>query len=200
MARYRFSIDIGTFIGARFLSLNLTEGGKSIPGIFIPAGINGIEVQTDTRDEGKRNASGIRAFLNFQQRSCNNKYIDAVKQSLQRKGEEITLYNVPAYHLSGGFDRKNNAEKGKKEFRRKFDGGVKKSDNPDVIYGRDFEDEPIAIEKIVGEMGEVTIRCQVMSLETREIRNEKTIVIMSVTDFTDSIVLKIFTIRLGYSC
>ena len=32
-----------------------------------------------------------------------------------------------------------------------------------------------------------------MTLETREIRNEKTIVIISVTDFTDSIVLKIFT-------
>ncbi|MBP3488246.1 MAG: PolC-type DNA polymerase III [Roseburia sp.] len=95
--------------------------------------------------------------------------------------------------FSGGFDQKNGAEKGKREFRKKFDGGFKKSDNPDVIYGRDFEDEPIAIEKIVGEMGEVTIRCQVMSLETREIRNEKTIIIMSVTDFTDSIVLKIFT-------
>ena len=87
-----------------------------------------------------------------------------------------------------------NGEKGKKEFKLRFEGGgFKKSDNPDVIYGRDFEDEPIAIEKIVGEMGEVTIRCQVMTLETREIRNEKTIVIMSVTDFTDSIVLKIFT-------
>ena len=87
-----------------------------------------------------------------------------------------------------------NGEKGKKEFKRRFEGGgFKKSDNPDVIYGRDFEDEPIAIEKIVGEMGEVTIRCQVMTLETREIRNEKTIVIMSVTDFSDSIVLKIFT-------
>ena len=61
-----------------------------------------------------------------------------------------------------------------------------------MLYGKDFEDETIPIEKIVGEMGEVTIRCQVMTLETREIRNEKTIVIMSVTDFTDSIVLKIF--------
>lgn len=77
--------------------------------------------------------------------------------------------------------------------RRRFEGGMKKSDNPDVIYGRDFEDESIPIEKIVGEMGEVTIRCQVMTLDMREIRNEKTIVIMSVTDFTDSIVLKIFT-------
>lgn len=100
MARYRFSIDIGTFIGARFLNLTLTEGGKPIPGIFIPAGINGIEIQQDTRDEGKRNASGFRAFLNFLQRSCNGKYIDAVKQSLMRKGEEITLYNVPAYQVA----------------------------------------------------------------------------------------------------
>ncbi len=86
----------------------------------------------------------------------------------------------------------------RKEFKKRYDGGGfgggKKSDNPDVIYGRDIEDgETIPLEKIVGEMGEVTIRCQVMTVETREIRNEKTIIIMSVTDFTDSIVLKIFT-------
>ncbi len=85
------------------------------------------------------------------------------------------------------------ASYGKKEFRRKYEGGLKRSDNPDVIYGRDFEDEPIPIEKIVGEMGEVAIRCQVMNMETRDIRNEKTIVILSVTDFTDSIGLKMFT-------
>lgn len=36
------------------------------------------------------------------------------------------------------------------------------------------------------------IRGQILSLDTRPIRNEKTIVIMSVTDFTDTIVLKIF--------
>lgn len=88
---------------------------------------------------------------------------------------------------------KRSFDGGKKEFRRRFEGSSKKSDNPDVLYGRDFDDEPIAIEKIVGEMGEVVIRCKVMTMETREIRNEKTIVIMSVTDFTDSIVLKIFT-------
>ncbi len=45
----------------------------------------------------------------------------------------------------------------------------------------------------MGEMGEVTIRCQIMNMETRDIRNEKTIVILSVTDFTDSIGLKMFT-------
>lgn len=70
---------------------------------------------------------------------------------------------------------------------------VRRSDNPDVIYGRDFEDDTIPIETIAGEMGEVCIRGQIMSVDTREIRGEKTIIIMSLTDFTDSIVLKIFT-------
>ena len=42
-------------------------------------------------------------------------------------------------------------------------------------------------------MGEVVIRGQVIELDMREIRNEKTILILSVTDFTDTIVLKIFT-------
>ena len=99
MARYRNSQDLGVFIGARYICPTFEEGGKPIRGIFIPVDINGIEVQQDNREEGKRNASGIRAFINTQQRSCNNKYIDAVKQSLMRKGEEITLYNVPAYQI-----------------------------------------------------------------------------------------------------
>lgn len=64
--------------------------------------------------------------------------------------------------------------------------------NPDVIYGRDFEEESMEIEKIDGPIGEVVIRGKILSVDTREIRNEKTIIIFSVTDFTDTIVLKIF--------
>ncbi len=62
-----------------------------------------------------------------------------------------------------------------------------------LFMASDFEEDAIPIETIVGEMGEVVIRGQIMTLDTREIRGEKTIIIMSVTDFTDSIVLKIFT-------
>ncbi|MCI7107949.1 MAG: PolC-type DNA polymerase III [Agathobacter sp.] len=81
----------------------------------------------------------------------------------------------------------------KGEFRRKFErDNSKKSMNPDVIYGRDFEDEAIEIEKIDGPIGEVVIRGEVLSVDTREIRNEKTIIIFSMTDFTDTIVLKVF--------
>ena len=87
---------------------------------------------------------------------------------------------------------KNNGFEKKGEFRKKYEPGSKKSDNPDVLYGRDFEDEPLDIEKIDAPIGEVTLRGKVVSLETREIRNEKTIVIFSMTDFTDTIVLKLF--------
>jgi DNA polymerase-3 subunit alpha (Gram-positive type) len=88
------------------------------------------------------------------------------------------------------FEKKTFEKKG--EFRKKYEPGSKKSDNPDVIYGRDFDDEPMEIEKIDGPIGEVVIRGKVVSLDTREIRNEKTIVIFSITDFTDTIVLKVF--------
>ncbi len=81
----------------------------------------------------------------------------------------------------------------KGEFRRKFERDHQnKSMNPDVLYGRDFEEEPTPIEKIDGPIGEVVIRGEVLSVDTREIRNEKTIIIFSMTDFTDTIVLKVF--------
>ncbi len=76
---------------------------------------------------------------------------------------------------------------------RGYGGSIKKSDNPDVVFGRDFEDGAIPIEQIVGEMGEIVVRGKVLSLETREIRNEKTIIIFSITDFTDTIMVKMFS-------
>ena len=68
----------------------------------------------------------------------------------------------------------------------------KKSDNPDVIFGRDFEEDAMNINEIFGEMGEVVIRGKIRSLDKREIRNEKTIVSFEITDFTDTIKVKMF--------
>ncbi len=65
-----------------------------------------------------------------------------------------------------GFQR---ADSGKdRGFQRR---ALKRSDNPNVIFGRDFEDETINIEEIWGEMGEVAIRGKVRVLDKREIRN-----------------------------
>ncbi|MDY4000699.1 MAG: PolC-type DNA polymerase III [Blautia sp.] len=94
-------------------------------------------------------------------------------------------------------NRKTSQKNGQKPFEKNgqrgdFRGGYRKDPNPDVIYGRDFEGDAIPLENITGEMGEVIIRCQVMDVEAREIRNEKTILIFPVTDFTDSITVKMF--------
>ena len=138
---------------------------------------DGMEQPAIKEAEAQRNAEAAKT-----------EKVPAVPEKNQTTGVEGTGA-VPAAgknNFSGGKDFK-----GKSSFqRRDF---VKKSDNPDVIYGRDFEEDAIPIETIVGEMGEVVIRGQIMTLDTREIRGEKTIIIMSVTDFTDSIVLKIFT-------
>ena len=92
-----------------------------------------------------------------------------------------------------GSEEKTPRTKGKNEkFSSDFRRSVKRSDNPDVLYGRDFEDEALPLETVQTEMGEVCIRGQIMSLEKREIRNEKTIIIFSITDFTDSITVKMF--------
>ncbi len=68
-----------------------------------------------------------------------------------------------------------------------------RSSDPDVLYGRSFEEQEITeLCQIIGEMGEVTVRGQVTSLDEREIRGEKTIVTITITDYTDTIRAKLF--------
>lgn len=86
---------------------------------------------------------------------------------------------------SGGFQ--------KKEFKKNDYYRAKRSDDPNLVYGRDFDDNAIELSQVMGEMGEITLRGKIVSLETREIRNEKTIVMFAITDFTDTIMVKMFT-------
>ena len=68
----------------------------------------------------------------------------------------------------------------------------KKPNNNDVLYGRDFDEEPIPIEQVDSAIGEVVIAGMVRKVEEREIRNERTIVMFDITDFTDTISVKLF--------
>lgn len=83
---------------------------------------------------------------------------------------------------AGGRNAGGQSKYGKGKFNREGRGdyrrGVKKSDNPDVLYGRDFDEEAIPIEEIIGEMGEVVIRGKIIAMDQREIRNERTILIL----------------------
>ena len=87
----------------------------------------------------------------------------------------------------------SNEEKKKPSLYDKAKKSYKKiPEDPDIFYGRPFEGDTIPIADIQDEIGEVTIIGKVLAVDTREIRNEKTIVMFSITDFTDSIKTKIF--------
>lgn len=77
-----------------------------------------------------------------------------------------------------------------KERTRSYQG--KLPSDPDVIFGRDFSDEPIPISSIDSNIGNVTIRGEVMCFEKIELRSGRIMVNFAVTDYTDSIGIKIF--------
>ena len=87
--------------------------------------------------------------------------------------------------------KKEFKKEGKKDFKN-FRRQGRRSDNPDVLYGYDVEGEIVPMDQILDEMGEITIRGKVLSVEEREIRNEKTIVSFFITDFTDTMKCKMF--------
>ena len=101
---------------------------------------------------------------------------------------------------SGGSGKGKGAsgENGKKGFgkggfkKKDFYRPVKIGDDPNLIYGKNFDDEPITLEQVVTEMGEITVHGKIINFDTREIRNEKTIIMFAVTDFTDTITVKMF--------
>ncbi|NLL76518.1 MAG: PolC-type DNA polymerase III [Clostridiales bacterium] len=120
-------------------------------------------------------------------------------------GDEEVVVSADSENISsdepkaGGVTKRNEAgtrgtfrigrkDNDKSDFKRT----VKRSDNPDVLYGRDFDDEAMNIEDIIGEMGEVTIRGKIINMDKREIKNEKTILFYDITDFTDTLTVKIF--------
>ena len=113
-----------------------------------------------------------------------------LKKKAQEEKEPVSSKSTKSQNGNGA---------GKKEKKAFFGNGrregfsyKKNSDDPNLIFGRDFDDETIELKQVVGEMGEITIRGKVISFDTREIRNEKTIIMYAVTDFTDTIMVKMF--------
>ncbi len=66
------------------------------------------------------------------------------------------------------------------------------SNDKDVILGRAFEGEPVPIETLGEDPHEVVVRGEVFSVEIREIKSGKIIMNVSLTDYTDSIRMKLW--------
>ena len=118
------------------------------------------------------------------------------KESGEGKGKESKAAGSSSSgNASKKAGKENGSRKGfkKGEFKKKdYYRPVKVGDDPNLIYGKNFEDEPIALEQVITEMGEITVHGKIINFDTREIRNEKTIIMFAVTDFTDTIMVKMF--------
>ena len=78
--------------------------------------------------------------------------------------------------------------KGKGSFRKPY----VRSENADVLYGRDFNDDPLPINELDGHLGMVTIRGKIIFTETMTLRSGSTLFMANITDFTDTIRVKMF--------
>ena len=122
---------------------------------------------------------------------------EAAAEAGAAKTEKKTEKKAEAPKTAG--EKKGRPDFGKSDnpyrrtLRRGGCGAGSRTTNPDVIYGRDFEDGELTdLVQIVGEMGEVIVHGQVTDLDEREIRGEKTIVTITLTDYTDTIRAKLF--------
>ena len=88
------------------------------------------------------------------------------------------------------FGDKNRTQFGQKGSQNEY--YKKKPSNPDVLYGRDFGEEPMPIEQVDSALGEIVIAGMIRKVDEREIRNERTILMFDLTDFTDTITVKMF--------
>ena len=75
---------------------------------------------------------------------------------------------------------------------RKMNFKKRAPEDKDVFYGRSVDGDIIDIKEIVDEIGEVVIHGKLLKLEMKELKIGKTIFSLNITDFTDTIVVKIF--------
>ena len=64
--------------------------------------------------------------------------------------------------------------------------------DPSLIYGRNFDDEPVEIAGVGDDPHDVTVRGEVFASESRETRSGRIIFTVSVTDYTDSMRFKLW--------
>lgn len=115
------------------------------------------------------------------------------EETFQREVDTIVQNYAEAEAAIKEKQAKIEEQKPARDFKKENTYIKKKLVDPDIFYGRPFEGDDMPIAEITDEIGEVVVRGKIIQVETREIRNEKTIIMFAVTDFTDTIMAKVFT-------
>ncbi len=129
-------------------------------------------------DHAGENASGKRKSDGQEHSGTGN----SGKASGQRSGQKS---DQRSDHRSDQRSNQRKNQRSKGNFRRP-------ANDPEVFYGKNCEGTIVPIKEIQDEIGEVVIDGQIRKVDSREIKGEKLIVTFAVTDYTDTIVCKVF--------
>ena len=156
-------------------------------GNVLPEGENPPELSLPPWEEGAVSpaASGAGADRSLPRGAAPEKSPSPGAPSRAGAGRSLAGGSKKGSFKKGGFKK---GEYAKGENRRAYH----RSDNPDVLYGRDFEGDFTEIDKIDGVIGETILRGKIIHRDSRELRSGKTMFMFDVTDFTDTMTVKIF--------
>ena len=156
-------------------------------GNVLPEGENPPELSLPPWEEGAVSpaASGAGADRSLPRGAAPEKSPSPGTLSRAGAGRSLSGGSKKGGFKKGGFKK---GEYAKGENRRAYH----RSDNPDVLYGRDFEGDFTEIDKIDGVIGETILRGKIIHRDSRELRSGKTMFMFDVTDFTDTMTVKIF--------
>lgn len=95
MASFNKNEDLMKLKGAMLVSINHPmAGGKPVSGVFIPTDWNDIQVR-----ESQRQAGQYSATLRTAMWPASEKYIQAIRENRQQRGEDITNWQPPSHTI-----------------------------------------------------------------------------------------------------
>ncbi len=159
---------------------------------------------TEEQKNALKNAREYRLKL------ATNQTLDHVKELAEEIGESSPEENNKEQRgQSASYEKSKRLTAGQKRAQETFDAmksgneaekkkAAKKSSyrnssqDPEVFYGRDCEGQILEISALADGIGECVIHGQLINMDSREVRNNKTLIIFQLTDFTDTIQCKIF--------
>lgn len=119
--------------------------------------------------------------------SVNINYTEPV---LVNKVPVMSTYEMPKFvNMSKDTPKKSSPNPKVKQKRQNFN---RAAADGECFYGRNCEGEIVKIADIQDGIGEIVIEGKIVSVDEREIKNERIIYTFNITDFTDTISAKIF--------
>lgn len=131
------------------------------------------DAQSNNSNDGTNNFKANNKTLDVETR--NNEENNNIQRKKQTKSKSST------------YNRTYNKNNYKSKYKNKS-----LPDDPNLIYGYNFDDEVVKVSEIESMKGYVTLDGQIFSVADKELRNGKILLTFNITDFTDSVTAKMF--------